>query len=389
LQEKDARANDLAGLEPAGERPRTWRDYVAGGAYYTGAQALLERLARSIEVVSPDKSRGPRFRRVAGSKYVILCYHRVGTGGIPLYSMQRARDFEAQMRYLREHYRILSLGELLCELAEPELRRPGVAVTFDDGYRDVYTQAWPVLRRYDIPATIYLTAAGIETGEVSWYDKIFLAFQCAPGEAWELDLPERRTFSLGSSLQRVASAAAAIRLMRRLENSARIACCEEILRRIPLPAAALAGKMLTWDQCREMRAAGLHFAAHTMTHPVVSRLSSEALEAEVCDSKALIERRLGSEVLDFAYPFGQPADCGTDAPRRLRDWGFRSAVTTVQQNTTPSSDRYLLSRVQLAEVSSLPLFALRLTQVLSSAHEDRSGKAPASLAEAKTSTVSP
>jgi peptidoglycan/xylan/chitin deacetylase (PgdA/CDA1 family) len=380
--------NDLLAPEPARVAPRTWRDYAAGGAYYTGAQALFERLAKSVEVVSREGG-GRRLRRVEGSKYVILCYHRVGMGGVPLYSMQRARDFAAQMKYLREHYRVLSLGELLDELAEPDLRRQGVAVTFDDGYRDVYNHAWPILCRYGIPATIYLTAASIETGEVSWYDKVFLAFQCAPGEVLELDLDGRPSFALGTATERVTAAAKAISRMRRLEDSARIACCQELFCRIPLPAAGLADKMLTWEQCREMRRSGLDFGAHTMTHPVVSRLSPETLEAEVRQSKALIAERLGSEVVDFAYPFGQPADCGTDAPVRLPDWGFRSAVTTVQRNTTPSSNRYLLSRVQLAEVS-LPLFALRLTQILSSAPVEPPREALASLgAQAKTSTASP
>src|SRR5262249_3471328 len=135
--------------------------------------------------------------RASQSKYLILCYHRVGTEGIPYYCTLPAAQFEMQMRYLRQHYRVLSLAEMVTEIQNP-LAKPtqAVAVTFDDGYSDLYKYALPVLKKYEIPATIYLIADCIESGQVAWYDRIFLALQVA-GPTVKLPLEGGMSFSLG------------------------------------------------------------------------------------------------------------------------------------------------------------------------------------------------
>src|SRR4029077_9364499 len=96
------------------------------------------------------------------AKVAILCYHRVGGGGAPLYSRLPPQIFQQQMQYLRRNYRLVSLDSMLALLDAPASSGQFVAVTFDDGYRDVYTHAFPVLQNLQIPATIYLTVDVIE-----------------------------------------------------------------------------------------------------------------------------------------------------------------------------------------------------------------------------------
>ena len=277
------------------------------------------------------------------------------------------------MYYLRKRYRVLSLSEAWRELESPTNSEPAVVVTFDDGYRDLFTQALPVLHRYEIPATIYLTVGAIETGEVAWYDRIFLALKHAPGTSLMCELGEARArkFELLDSFSRFRASVEIITTLRTLSNRQRCAVCSDLEKRIQLPPDELKDRMLTWEQIRIMQKAGVFFGCHTMTHPVVSRLSPIELEAELVESKQLLESRIGCPVLDFAYPFGKPADCGTQAPEVLKPAGYRTAVTTTWGMNSPGVAPYELFRVSPGEERTLTMFAVQLSWLFLRAGSER------------------
>ena len=267
------------------------------------------------------------------------------------------------MRFLRKRYRIVSLDELCLEMENPATSGQAIAVTFDDGYRDLYTQAFPILQKYRIPATIFLIANSVESGEVSWYDRIFLATHVFPEKVLELTLDEPRSFELTTPASRVRAATQIVACLRRLSDARRRECCADLERKVALPPEQLADRMLTWPQIREMQKGGIAFGSHTVSHPVVSRLSATAAEEELRQSKRVLEERLGKPVEDFAFPFGQPADCGVAAEEPLRRCGYRSAVTTTWGVNSANTGRYRLRRVQIGEERSLALFAFRLGQM--------------------------
>jgi len=367
-----------------------WRRGIAEVLYRTGALNLLKKFSRRFEWQGSVR-RISSLRQVKHSRFLILCYHRVGTEGIPFYSTQSPDLFEAQMRFLRKHYRIVSLNELLRELGDPGRQDPAVAVTFDDGYRDVYNYAFPILRRYHIPATVYLTAGCIESGEVAWYDRIFLALQVCPRQVLEADFGESRRFVLNSRESRLQAATQIVSLLRKTPDTLRKQICRSLEAEIILPNSELADRMLTWDQVREMQSAGASFGAHTMTHPVVSRLSREDLEFELRESKRPIEDRLQTGVTDFAYPFGQPSDYGNVAPAIVSRCGFRSAVTTVPGVSVPGTDLYRLGRAQVSDESSIGMLAFRLGRffLLSQGTPTDGGGQVASMRQAEQSTELP
>lgn len=328
--------------------------------YRTGLLNLLGPLSQRYEVCSRPGRRFPILRRPAQPKYSILCYHRVGTEGIPFYSTLCPSVFEAQMRFLREHFRVISLGQLCYELEHPTDARHGVAVTFDDGYSDLYTYALPILRKYEIPATIYLTADCIETGNVAWYDRIFLALQVAPGPTIDLPMNGGSRASLGSAQQRVDLGGHIVTALRRTSALERKRFCSLLEQQVSLPDAMLEARMLSWKQVAEMRSAGIFFGSHTLSHPVLSGLSAEEVHRELSESKRILEARLGEPVLDFAYPFGKAADYGPVGPATARSCGYRSAVTTAWGTNTPGADMHALRRVQLGDESTLAKFGLQL-----------------------------
>jgi peptidoglycan/xylan/chitin deacetylase (PgdA/CDA1 family) len=353
----------------AGNSSPSWRELVEGASYYTGVLHVWEKLSRSWELGVPPQGGFPHLRRVSADKFAILCYHRVGTQGIPYHSSLAPESFKHQMRYLREKYRILSLSQLCEELEFPSSRGPAVVVTFDDGYRDLYTHAFPVLKKYQIPATIYLAVNSIETGEVAWYDRIFLALQVYPEKSLEIVLGHPRRYLLDSRPARLWAAMKIVSLLRQIPDDARNHFCSDFEKRVSLPRAELADRMLTWEQVQEMAQAGIFFGSHTLSHPVVSRLTLTKAERELRESRCILERRLGHPILDFAFPFGQEADCGSVQALVAR-CGYRSAVTTRWGINTAGVNRFALRRVQLGEEQSLPSFAFQLNQLFFCVEED-------------------
>jgi peptidoglycan/xylan/chitin deacetylase (PgdA/CDA1 family) len=339
------------------------RRALANSLYHTGLIRVARRFEATHQLCSVSGSRWPRLRRFPGPKFGILCYHRVGTEGVPLYSRLEPAVFEAQMRYIREHYRVVSLGQLCLELQEARSVEPTLAVTFDDGYRDLYTYAYPVLQKYRVPVTIYLIGRCMETGEAPWYDRIFAALQAAPGPILEVELDGSRRFALSSPGSRNAAAWGIVCYLRSISDLDRQKWCAAFEQRINLYPGMLEGRMLDWNQVRAMHREGISFGAHTMTHPSVSRLESAAFDDEFIRSKYLLESGLGAPVEDFAYPFGRSSDVCPAATDFLMRTRYRSATTTIEGFNSPGENLHLLHRLQIGDEGSLPLFAFNLSRM--------------------------
>lgn len=341
---------------------RSWKNTVAEALYRSGLLRVVQLTSRRIELRPNGASRPVPLRSASSPKFVIMCYHRVGAGGVPLYSALEPEVFEAQMRFLRERYRVISLSTLLEGLSSPGPSQQSVAITFDDGYRDVYTHAFPILKKYQIPATIYLSAEAIEMNQIAWYDRVFLALSVAPGDKLDLMLDRPRRFLLPTAASRLRSAEEIISYLRTIPDDERKEFCMALEKQVPLPAERMTGRMLTWEQIGTMQSEGVSFGSHTLTHPAVSRLDSVGLERELRESKARLEERLGVAVEDFAYPFGKPEDYGKTAGA-VADCGYRSASTTNWGINTSGTNPYELRRVAIGEERQLSVFAMRLAQL--------------------------
>jgi peptidoglycan/xylan/chitin deacetylase (PgdA/CDA1 family) len=321
---------------------------------------VVKVISRRYQIETGARHRRLSVSRVSHPKFAILCYHRVGIEGIPYYCTLKPAVFEMQMRYIRNNFNVISIGQLCEELRNPNGRRQSVAVTFDDGYSDLYTYALPILRKYDIPATVYLTANCIRTGEVAWYDRIFLALQVAPGPVLRLPLPGISELPLGSASQRIETATKIVTVLRRTPAPQKERICASIEEQVVLPSEKLSGRMLSWTQIDQMRSAGIDFGSHTLSHPVLSQLTPPEIVNELRESKKILEERLREPVLDFAYPFGRFEDYGAISPAIAAECGYRSAVTTTWGLNSPGADMHTLRRVQFGEQESEAAFGFHL-----------------------------
>jgi peptidoglycan/xylan/chitin deacetylase (PgdA/CDA1 family) len=235
-----------------------------------------------------------------------------------------------------------------------------VAVTFDDGYRDNFLHACPVLRELGIPATIFLATGFIESGNLPWWDKVCLAFKLSTQSFLSLSEMGGPVSSLEGQSKRLEVLAQTLSWLRSLDEVGRSRALRELFRTLRAPSPLnWPHPMLTWDQIRTMYKHNVAFGAHTVTHPALAGLSSQRLEEEIVGSKRIIEHRLQVPVRHFAYPFGKEFDFGPEATRVVQEAGFETAVTTVWGLNWPDQDRFQLKRFSPWD-SELGLFALKL-----------------------------
>ena len=346
------------------------RTVFVRGFYYSQMSRVARRLARRYSFAGSSGSARLKLQRHPESKFAILCYHRVGTAGVPLYSQLHEKAFAAQMRHLAANYRVVPLNQLYRELEEGCQVSPTVAVTFDDGYRDLYTFALPVLQRYSIPATVYLIGHCMDTGEAPWYDRVFVQMESAPLQ-FEVALHSPRVFRLPLREDRLAAAWEIVSFLKTIPDASRRAWCTELQRRLPANEAVLAKRMLDWEQVREMSRHGIRFGAHTMTHPAVSQLHPSQMPEELLHSKRLLERGLDGPVDDFAYPFGKLEDFSSVAQEFLARNGYRSAVTTVDGYNSRGANPFELRRVQIGGGRSLAGFSFELSRIFLGSHAEK------------------
>ena len=317
---------------------------AADVAWAVGFTSALNRATRYLRVMGRCYS---VLRDSSAGSYQVLMYHRVNPKVDPFsVATVHPADFERQIVFLKQHYNVLPLAELWRRVQEHTLPPNAVALTFDDGYADNHDVALPILRKHQVPATLFLTSSVAEEGGPLWHDKVLHAFRttrCQWLEFEPLGLPPTR---LDNVKQRPVIARRCLAGLRALPEPQRRRCLEELLTVLQVrDFDGLRGLMLSWDDARALERGGFAVEDHTATHPVLSRLSPQAARAEVMGSKRLIEARLQKEVRFFAYPNGKRDDFTPATQAMLRQLGFACAFSTVPTKNLIGDDAFALGRV--------------------------------------------
>jgi peptidoglycan/xylan/chitin deacetylase (PgdA/CDA1 family) len=216
--------------------------------------------------------------------------------------------FDQQMRLLREHFDVVRFSDACAAIDEKRVRPNTVAVTIDDGYEDFLHYALPVLRKYQVPATLYTTSGFIDQRIWMWPDRLRYAIEHTRKKACECDLAgNRRVFDVSSPANRERAWNDLADHMLTLESHA----AGEFLRSVvaelkvnvpDVPTTEF--RALNWAQLREVVDAGIEIGGHTSTHPPLTKCTPEQVEREVTESKAELENQLQVPVVSFAYPHG-------------------------------------------------------------------------------------
>lgn len=303
-----------------------------------------------MKVYLPSKSVGSRLVRFVGNhltqrkpaRLCILNYHRVLPSADPLLAAEPdVEAFRWQMRVLADCFNVLSLSEALDALARDKLPPRAVCITFDDGYRSTHDLALPVLREFGFPATVFITTGHIGSSNM-WNDRILESLRAL--DAGHLDLRDAGlgTYQVGSLAERREAVATLTERAKYLAPELR----HELVERLDLLAGTRqTNLMLSDDMIRSMTHHDMEIGAHTISHPILAKLSDESAFFEIAESKRQLEAITGKPVRYFAYPNGKP---GLDFNERhmamARDAGFAAAFSTSIGAAGGEHDRFALPR---------------------------------------------
>lgn len=306
---------------------------------------------------------------------LVVNYHRIGLPeGCPFDQgvFDASPDgFEQQVAWLKRRFCLISLGEALDWIRRPRAFSQTLAlITFDDGYRDNFDTAAPILRSLSVSAVFFLTTSFVGSKSLPWWDQIAWIVRNCPLDFLELHYPRRASFSL-----RQESREAAIRTLLRTykdpstpDPDAFLAALREAAGVTP-PQADL---FMSWDQARLLLSQGMDIGSHTHTHRILSRLGEVEQLGELTISRDLIRRHLGQTPLAVAYPVGSPTSFTPLTVRLTREAGYQAAFSySGGINRSGSSDNFLLMRNGVTFGMPFDTFRLRLTLTALSRH--RSG----------------
>jgi len=307
---------------------------------------LIRRLAA---LASPGGARG---------RLSILIYHRVLEPSEPFnLGHPTAPQFEAQMRAIASQFTPLALDDAIARLRSASLPPRAIAVTFDDGYADNATVALPILARFGIPATFFVATAFIGGGRM-WNDAVIEALRALPSGAHDLRAWGCEDGDLSSDAKRVQAIRSVIDSLKYVAPEEREARVRDLAQFADLPRTSKL--MMSEDQIRELRAAGMAIGAHTETHPILARCDALVARREIAESGRRLAEIIHEPVRLFAYPNGKPgADYTPAHAAMVRDAGYAGAVSTVPGAADRCSDVYQLPRFTPWD-RDLTRFSLRL-----------------------------
>lgn len=293
-------------------------------------------------------------RACLAGRAAILRYHSVSSAadGTHLYLDPGLAvlpdDFDGQCAYLRQHYRVVSLDDIVeCLKTGKALPPKAVALTFDDGYLDNYTRAFPILRRHGLTATFYVSTGCIDNLSILWTGLLRFAVFTSTLPMLEVGGPLPFRFPLTTDSQRREAFTTLIITMKNIPTPDRLALLDRVRAAAGIEdLSPLSSMMMSWEQVREMHGAGMTFGAHTITHPNLPNATHEESRREIFGSRDALAERIREPVRHFSYPNGRGSAHLTDGVRNLvREAGFDSSTTSVTGSVVPGDDLLALKRI--------------------------------------------
>lgn len=283
------------------------------------------------------------------NKVIILMYHRFSDRPEP-FKIQRD-VFERQIRFLKKKFMFISLSHYAEVLAGERNDIPPnpVILTIDDGYWDNYIYAYPILKKYSVPATIFIGTDFITEKAWLWSNKLEFILKNSKYSEFEFPLGhETVRFHVGNFESWHRTQLTMFNYCRSISDSQKDEVFDQLAKhlKVSVPDETQGDfQPLTWEQIREMYGNGVDFGSHTCSHAILSRLNDDELKYEIVQSKSRIEENISSPIDFFCYPNGTPDDFDVRAVKLLEEASYAAAVTTVPgYNYTANQDPFQLKR---------------------------------------------
>jgi peptidoglycan/xylan/chitin deacetylase (PgdA/CDA1 family) len=286
--------------------------------------------------------------RVCGRGHIcVLGFHRVlseseipRSNSLPAIVMKES-TFINLLEYVKQRFQVIGIEGI--QQPSQNGSSPCCILTFDDGWKDNYTRAYPWIRDCGVPATIFLTTGLIGGEDTFWVERLIEAWR-DPVSRQRLQLYAADRLATGEIVPGVDYI---IEYFKRMPSAQR----DQVLSPLLSDGSQTrrtdsADRMLSWDEVTEMSQGGIEFGAHTVTHPLLPYEDEATIEREVREAKVTLEEKLKKRVRAFAYPNG---DWNPRARESVAAAGYECAFTTQQGWYQRGQDPYTIHRILLHE----------------------------------------
>ncbi len=291
-------------------------------------------------------------------KPIILMYHSVNSRDCQYVypdNIVSVENFERQIAHLSRKKKLISLSQLVKYLRKgvqpPE---NAVVITFDDGYYDFYSNAYPVLKKYGVPCTLFLVTSLLSSGDAKWDDRLTYAINSTQSNVVTVRLDGgEKTYHLTSQKKRYNCIVELVGALQKLNSEERSKTLLMVESQLDSCGDVIKHVMLGWNEVLELSGDGLvAFGCHSHSHVNLCKVSLKLVEKEISKSKEEMEQMLDKPCLLFCYPFGKKSNFNENVKKLLRSYGFLAAVTTIPGSVSKGSDLFELRRIAAVDDSS-------------------------------------
>jgi len=315
-------------------------------------------LIRSVEVFAyRSKNRLVNF---FDPPVVVLLYHRVTIlSSDPQLLAASPDNFRSHLQFLKNNFTIVRFEE-----DWSKVKKPAIAITFDDGYADNARQALPLLEEIGVPATFFVTSGTIGTGQEFWWDeleRLVFGEHEFPDQFVLMDNNFGKVWPTATATERQVLFKEIQPFMRNINTPRRENWLMQLRRWVQADdKTSETHRAMTVEELQLLaRSRWVTIGAHTVTHPALSRLPLEDQRQEIIASKTQLEAWLGQEVLVFSYPYGTREDYAQETVDLCREAGFVKAAANFPAQVHSWTDPFQVPR-QLVRNWPLEVFAKKL-----------------------------
>lgn len=300
----------------------------------------------------------------------VFNYHRIGDKNTCEFDREvfscTAEGFDQQCQFIKANFKVISSEELISIRKEGKCESNKYAlITFDDGYIDNYSEAFPILKKYNIPATFYVATNFVNNDLIPWWDEIAYILRKSPGMSYQLPTQsityELKSNEIESVISRVIYDA------KRLQSVTVIEVLEDIRSTFSSYLDDFKNQkhnlFMNWEQLIEMSSSGMKIGSHTLSHQMLSQLSDVSQEHELKHSKKIIEDNLTGKIESVVYPVGRK-HCYTERTCQLAalsgyTFGFNNEPGRITNTSNPHDlNRYCIGSNDIVELKLTVLFHL-------------------------------
>jgi peptidoglycan/xylan/chitin deacetylase (PgdA/CDA1 family) len=283
-------------------------------------------------------------------------FHRIGnwqkTRFDPCVFSCNAKQLEKYIIFFKQQFDIISISEAvdLVKKQPQEIHGKYLIITFDDGYKDNYTQAFPILKRHNVPACFFIATSLIGDQKLPWWDRIAYNYKKNKFKELKLTSWQHTVKYNGDDREFVRNILAAAKT----SPTPIEAQLTELEKLYPIEGELPTQHFLTWENLNEMISSGMDVGAHSHNHEILANLSQEEIIFELTHSKMLIEKNLPYKVNSFSYPVGSQGTYNNTVTQALVDCGYDIAFNFQPGiNINIKENRYDLRRFSIVPSTTI------------------------------------